>query len=272
MSIRLRLAFCAAGCATVLLLFSGAGGQKTQKPEDIAERSNLAYGSRIALYGIQRNGVIKSQVKLVSPGGVREGTATNKFIRKPKLGEDLLMLNLELGDSKYAIGFDGSKGWILSNGEIQDPPDPETMDAFRKAHLHSYETLLRFKENDAKLEYVGSKQFSPNNELDMLDLTLPDGTQTRYEISRKTGRIIYLGYEDRPINSEAKPARYRLYFKDFRVIQQTLVPFEIQVFRDGVLTEDRKVLEVAYNVQLDEAAFKVENAHKAGDAAKPATP
>lgn len=254
------------------MLFSGAGGQKTPKPEEVAEMANAAYGSRVAIYGIQRNGVIKSHVKLVSPEGVREGTATNKFIRKQKLAEDLLMLNLELGDSKYAIGYDGSKGWILSNGEIQDPPDPETMDAFKKAHLHSYETLLRFKENDAKLEYVGTKEFSPNNALDIIDLTLPDGTQTRYEVSRKFRRVIYLGYEDRPINSEAKPVRYRLYFKDFRVIQQTLVPFEIQVFRDGVLIEERKVLEAAYNVQLDEAAFKVENAHKAGDAAKPATP
>jgi len=272
-STRLRLAVGAAVSATLLLFASAAGGQKpTPKPEDVAERSNAAYGSRIAIYGIQRNGVIKSNVKLLSPDGVREGVATNKFIRKPKLAEDMLMLNLELGQSRYAIGFDGTKGWILSNDEIQDPPDPGTMDAFRKAHLHSYETFLRFKENEAKLEYAGSKQFSPNNELDLVDLTLPDGTKTRYEISRKTGRIIYLDYDERPINTESKSVKYRLYFKDFRVIQQTLVPFEIQVFRDGVLAEERKLLEVAYNVQLDEAAFKVENARKAGEPNKPSEP
>ena len=72
-----------------VLFATGAAGQKTPpKAEDVVERAIYAYGSRPAMYGIQRNGVIKSNVKLTSPDGVREGVATNKFIRKPKLAEE----------------------------------------------------------------------------------------------------------------------------------------------------------------------------------------
>jgi hypothetical protein len=251
----------------------GAGGQKPPpKPEDIVERSILAYGSRPAIYGIQRNGVIKSNLKLTTREGEREGTATSKFIRKPKLAEDLLILTLEFGRSRFVIGFDGKKGWTQDNGEIQDPPPAETIGAFRNAHAHSYETLLRYKENEAKIEYAGNRSFGPNNELDLIDLTLPDGTKTRYEVSRKSARIIYLDYEDQTAGTEAKPVKYRLYFKDFQVIQNTLVPYKIQVFRDGVLSEERKLVEVAFNVQLEESAFKPENANKATETNKPANP
>lgn len=234
--------------------------QKTPKPEDVVERAILAYGSRTALYAVQRNGILRSQIKLITPDGTREGRSTTKFIRKEKLAEDMLMLDLELAGTKFIIGFDGKQVWSLNNGEIQEPP-AETVAAFRGAHLHSYEALLRYKENQAKLEYVGNKLFGPSNELDIIDMTLPDGTRTRYEVSRRSGRIIYLDYEDKPTPT-SMPIKYRLYFKNFRVIQNSLVPYEVQVFRDGKLIEERKLVEVAYDVRLEPAAFKAENANK----------
>lgn len=239
--------------------------QKTPKPEEVAERAIAAYGSRAALYTVQRNGILRGQIKFFSQHGVSEGRTVVKFIRKPKLAEDLLMLDLELPGTKFIIGFDGKQVWTLNNGEVQDPP-PETVAAFRGPHSHSVEAILRYKENDGKLEYVGVKLFGPNNELDLVDLTLPDGARTRYEISRRTGRIIYLDYEDQA-NPDTKPVKYRLYFKDFRVIQNSLVPYEVQVFRDGTMVEERKLVEVAYSVQLEEAAFNVANARKPAEPA-----
>ena len=44
------------------------------------------------------------------------------------------------------------------------------------------------------------------------------------------------------------------------------MPYEIQVFQDGKLVEERKLVEVAYNVQLEDKAFLVENANKPADA------
>lgn len=244
---------------------TGAGAEKNPKPEDIVEFAIKAYyGTRAGLYGIQRNGTLRALVKFITPDGIREGRSITKFIRKEKLSEDLLMIDLELPGTRYTIGFDGKETWAIQDGEIQQPA-PEAVEAFRSAHEHSYEALLRYKENGAKLEYVGMNKFG-TLEMDIVDMIAANGARTRYEISRRTGRILYANYEEK-MESRPEPVKYRLYFKDFRVIQNTLVPYEIQVFQDGKLVEERKVVESVFNVQLDEKAFKAENANKPADTA-----
>jgi len=241
---------------------TGAVAQKKPKPEDIVERSiMLNYGSRAGLYGVQRNGTLRALIKFFTPEGTREGKSVTKFIRKPKLAEDLLMIDLELPGTRYIIGFDGQETWTIQDGEVQKPT-AEAAEAFRSAHEHSYEALLRYKENGSKLEYVGMNKLG-TLEMDIIDMTSPSGARTRYEISRRTGRIIYANYED----SKSTPVKYRLYFKDFKLIQNTWVPTGIQVFQDGKLIEERNLVESVFNIQLDEKAFKAENANKPTDTA-----
>src|SRR5262249_15745699 len=101
-----------------------AGAQKKEKAEDIIERSILIYtygGGRAALYGIQRNGTLRALIKFFTPEGAREGKSVTKFIRKQKLAEDLLMIDLELPGTRYTIGFDGKETWAIQDGEIQKP-------------------------------------------------------------------------------------------------------------------------------------------------------
>src|SRR5215813_10035945 len=172
------------------------GAQKNPKPEDVVERSILFYGSRAALYGIQRNGTQRALIKFYTPEGTREGKSVTKFIRKEKLAEDLLMIDLELPGTRYIIGFDGQETWTIQDGEVQKATQ-EATEAFRSAHEHSYEALLRYKENGSKLEYVGTNKLG-TLEMDIVELIAPSGARTRYEISRRTGRIIYANYEDKP--------------------------------------------------------------------------
>ncbi len=241
------------------------GAQKNPKPEDVVERSIMAYYvNRAGLYAIQRNGTLRALVKFFTPEGVSEGKSVTKFIRKEKLAEDLLMIDLEFPGTKYTIGFDGKETWAIQDGEIQKPT-AEAVEAFRSAHEHSFEALMRYKENGSKLEYVGMNKFG-TLEMDIIDLIAPSGARTRYEISRRTGRIIYANYEDNSASKSA-PVKYRLYFKDFKPIQNTLVPYEIHVFQDGKLVEERRIVESVFSVQLDEKMFKAENANKPAEAA-----
>jgi hypothetical protein len=247
-----------------VIWLTDAGAQKKPKPEDLIERSILIYtygGGRAALYGIQRNGTLRALIKFFTPEGTREGKSVTKFIRKPKLAEDLLMIDLELPSTRYIIGFDGQETWAIQDGEAQKPGE-EAVAAFRSAHEHSYEALLRYKENGSKLEYVGMNKLSTLLEMDIIDMTSPSGARTRYEVSHKSGRIIYANYED----SNPTPVKYRLYYKDFKPVQNTLLPHEIQVFQDGNLIEERRLVEATFNTQLDEKAFKAENANKPPDA------
>lgn len=266
-NVRSRAVIAAVAAAALALCLQPVRAQKnakaTIKAEDVVERAIFAYGTRAALYTIQANGILRGLIKFVTPEGVREGRTVTKFIRKAKLSEDLMILDLDLPGTKYMIGFDGEKMWTINNG-VAEEPSAETVAAFRRAHEHSYEALLRYKENDGKLEYFGTKQFGPNNELDLVELTLPGDVKTRYEISRRTGRVIYLNYEEKLV-PDAPPIKYRLYFKDFRYIQNSLVPYEVLVYRDGEVVEERKLVEVAYSVRLESDAFKVENANKPAD-------
>lgn len=239
--------------------------QKNPKPEDIVELAIRSYyGTRAGLYGIQRNGTLRAQVKLITSDGIREGKSVTRFIRKEKLAEDLLMIDLEFPGTKYTIGFDGNETWTILDGEIQKPTT-EAVESFRSAHEHGYEALLRYKENGSKLEYAGTNKLG-TLDMDLIDMTSPSGVRTRYEISRRTGRIIYLNYEDKSA-PDSPPVKYRLYFKTFKPIQNTWVPYEIQVFQDGKVVEERKLVESVFNIQLDEKSFKAENANKPADAA-----
>jgi hypothetical protein len=243
---------------------SEVSADKNTKPEDVVEKTILAYGSRAAFYGIQRNGILRALVKFHTPEGVREGKSALKFIRKEKQGEDLRIIELELPGTRYMIGFDGKTIWSIHDGEIQTPSQQE-VNAFRGGHEHSYETLLRYKENNSKLEFVESKNLG-TFDLNIIDLISPEGMRTRYEISRRTYRILYLSYEDRP-DPKSEPVKYRLNFKNFQYIQNTLVPYETLVFQNGKLIEERKIVEAAFNVQLDEKSFKAENANKPAEPA-----
>ena len=146
-----------AGATAVLcfgLLFSPIGlvrADKNPKPEDVVERAIAFYGSRAALYTVQRNGTLRALVKLFTPEGKREGKSVTKFIRKEKMKDDLLMIDLDFPDTRYIVGFDGKDAWSISNGEVQAMSN-DAAKAFRAAHEHSYEALLRYKENDGKLE------------------------------------------------------------------------------------------------------------------------
>jgi hypothetical protein len=248
----------------LLVIIAASSGEvsaqkKNPKPEDIVERSILAYGSRAAIYGVQRTGRVGALVKFHTPDGIREGRSTLKFLRKQKMSEDLLMIELDMPDTKYMIGFDGTETWSVHDGQAQKP-GPEEVKALRSAHEHSYDAILRYRENNSKLEYVSNKNFGVLI-IDIVDLVTPEGVRTRYEISRKTGRILYLDYEDKS-DPKADPVKYRINFKDFRPVQNMYIPYETVVFKDGALVEERKIVEAAFNVQLDENAFKQENANR----------
>ncbi len=233
------------------VLFVTAQAQKTPNVEKLVEFAKLNYGLLIT----QTNGTIKNNLKLINGDQVREGRSTLKFIRKPKLMEDLVILELDLPDTKFTMGFDGQKTWALNNTERTEL-SPELSDAFRSSYAHSYEALLRYKEDGNKVEYVDTKKIA-SLEIDTIDLTTADGQKTRYEVSRRSGRILYLEYETKPTTPEAKPIKYRLHYKDFKVVQNTIIiPYKTVVYENDVIVEERTVIEAAFGGQMEEKIFK----------------
>lgn len=241
------------GLLTLAMLFSSftAMAQKVPSVEKLVDFARANYGTLV----LQKNGTIKNNLKLISGDNIREGRSTLKFIHKPKLMEDLVILELELPDTKFTMGFDGEKTWALNNGERTEL-SPELATAFRSSYAHSYEALLRYKEDGSKIEYIDTKKIA-SLEIDIIDLTMADGTKTRYEVSRRTGRVLYLEYETKPTTPDSKPIKYRLHFKDFKVVQNTIIiPYTTVVYENDVIVEERTIIEAAFGVQLEEKLFK----------------
>jgi hypothetical protein len=251
----------------VLFTSSTVLAQKTPNVEKLIEFARANY---LALV-LQNNGVIKNNLKLIQGDQVREGRSTLKFIRKPKLMQDLVILELDLPDTKFTMGFDGEKTWARSNGERTEL-SPELAAAFRSSYAHSYEALLRYKEDGSKIEYVDTKKIA-SLEIDIIDLTTTDGLKTRYEVSRRSGRVLYLEYETKPATPDAKPLKYRLHFKDFKVVQNAIIiPYTTVVYENDVIVEERTVIEAAFNAQLEEKTFKPDAPAEKPEEKKEATP
>jgi hypothetical protein len=227
--------------------------EKTPTVDKLVEFAIQNYGGRPAIFTIQKNGIVKNNLKLINGENIREGRTTTKFIRKPKSTEDLVILELDLPETKFTMGFDGEKSWATNNGEKAEL-SPELSNAFRTSYTHGYEALLRYKEDGGKVEFVETKKMA-SLEIDVIDLTAADGTKTRYEVSRRTGRILQLEYETKGV--DGNPTKYRLLYQDFKIVQNSVVvPYKTVVYENGTKVEERTIIEAAYGVQLEEKVFK----------------
>ncbi len=227
--------------------------EKTPTVDKLVEFAIQNYGGRQAIFTVQKNGIVKNNLKLINGENIREGRTVTKFIRKPKSTEDLVILELDLPETKFTMGFDGEKSWATNNGEKAELSS-ELASAFRTSYTHGYESLLRYKEDGGKVEFVETKKMA-SLEIDVIDLTSADGSKTRFEVSRRTGRILQLEYETKGV--DGNPTKYRLLYQDFKIVQNlVVVPYKTVVYENGVKVEERTIIEAAYGVQLEEKSFK----------------
>lgn len=238
---------------STVLLTGAVWAQKPTSAEKLVDFARLQYGT----YTFQKNGTIKSNLKLGTGTNVRDARSTLKFLRKPKLAEDLVILELELPDSRFTMGFDGENTWAKNNGEKTEL-SADLSEAFRASYLHSFEALLRYKEDGSKITYIETKKIA-SLEVDILDLTMANGMKTRYEVSRRSGHVLSLEYETKPASPDAKPVKYRLNFRDFKVVQNTIIlPYKTVVFENDVQVEERTIIEASFNGQLEDKNFKAD--------------
>jgi hypothetical protein len=102
---------------------------------------------------------------------------------------------------------------------------------------------------------------------------MADGQKTRYEVSRRSGHILYLEYETKPAAPEAKPIKYRLHFKDFKVVQNSvIIPYKTVVYENDVIVEERTIIEVAFAGQMEEKGFKPDAPPDEAEAKKDSPP
>jgi hypothetical protein len=152
---------------------------------------------------------------------------------------------------EYSLIFDDGKLWGVINGAAFTPKQ-EASDEFISQHHHSIEALLRYKECGSTVTLVG-KDAQKGLDLFVLDLTDKDKRKTRYYISARSLRILWLEYEE---GNPGAAVKYTRKFFDYRIVQQTLVPYRIILTTDGRQSQETRVLTITYGVRVSDSIFK----------------
>jgi hypothetical protein len=220
--------------------------------EQIVESVILVYGSRAALDQIRRNGVERGKItRFTAEGNTEEANYERRFVRGESLEKDKIRLDQKLPTMEYSLIYGGGKLWGIINGAAFTPRQDAAAN-FLSQHHHSIDSLLRYKECGSTITLVGKDQ-QKGLDLYIIELLDKEKRKTRYYISARSLRILWLEYED-PATGGA-PIKFTKRFLDYRPVQQTLVPYRTVLLEDGRQSQETRVLTITYGVKVDDAIF-----------------
>ena len=232
-----------------------AAAQKDPTVEQIIETSINIYGTRPGLAQVRRNGWERGRLTSIADDGrTEDGTYERRFIRGESLDKDKVRLDQKMPNLEYSLVYGEGKTWGYLNGATFTPRE-EAANGFLAQMWHGLDALLRYKENESTLTLVG-KDKQQNVDLYVVEVADKQGRKTRYYISQKFFRVLWLEYEAPASDGSGKTVKYMRKFYDYQYIQGTLVPKRIVFFEDGKQKQEVRVLSVTYGIKMDDTLFK----------------
>ena len=223
--------------------------------EQVAESAVFLYGGRELLAKIRRNGVERGRIckPTCDVGKTEEATYDRRFVRGESMDKDKIRLDQKMPTLEYSLIYGSGRLWGIINGSSFTPRQ-DAADAFLAQHRHSIDNLLRYKENGSTVTLIG-KDKQKGLDLFVVDVINKDKQSTRYYISSKTLRVLWLEYEE-PAPGGSTPLKYSRKFMDYRYAQGTLVPYRSVLLEEGKQIQETRILNVTYGTKLDDALFK----------------
>lgn len=247
--------FFAPRCAT-------AQQSKDFTADQIAESVILISGSRPALAQVRKTGVETGRItRMASEGRAEEVRYIRRFTTAEKMEKDKIRVDQKTPQAEYTLIKNGERVFGVING-APFTPRAETTAEFMSHQTRSLDALLRYKENDGKVTSAG-KDKQQGLELYVLDLIDKANNKTRYFISVRSLRVLWLEYEETP-PEQSTPVKYMKRFYDYRYAQNTLVPYRTVVYVDGKQVLETRVMTVTYGVRTDDAIFQHPDAATGG--------
>jgi len=257
-----KLRILAVALATSALLLSisplsRADDPKAPTAEQIGETVILFAGGgmgRVTLNQIRRNGVERGRLTRTGQDGrVEEVRYELRFVRGDKPEKDKVRFDSKTPQAEYSLVYGGGRVFGLVNGSIFTPRADATA-GFIAQQAHSIDALLRYKENESKLTSAG-KDKQQGVDLYVIDLTDKANRKTRYFISARTFRVLWLDYEEIPPGSTTA-VKYTRRFYDYRMAQSTWVPYRTVLLEDGKQTSETRILTITYGVKMEDSLFQ----------------
>ena len=232
----------------------GPDDQKQFTVEQIVESVILIYGTRPGLEQVRRFGIERGKITRFLPEGTtEEASYERRFVRGENLDKDKIRIDQKLPNMEYSLVYGGGKLWGVINGAMFTPRQ-DAAENFLSQHHHSIDSLLRYKEGGSTITLVGKEQ-QKGLDLYVVDLVDTDKRKTRFYISVRSLRILWLEYEA-PAVSGASTIKYTKKFFDYRLVQQTLVPYRTVLMEDGRQSQELRIQTLTYGAKVDDDVFK----------------
>jgi hypothetical protein len=225
---------------------------KNVTAEQVAESVIVVYGGSLAgrenLKQIRRTTIENGKMIVTNAEGVNEQVAyARRVTRGDSLEKEKIRLDQEFPNAKYALIYNDNKVVGLYNDSAFTPRE-DAAKAFQNQIWHGLEALLRDKENGSTLNLVGREK-SGGVDLYTLEVTDKEKRQTKFYISAKTFKVLWLEYT-------ADGVKYKRKFYDYRYAQGTLVPYRIVLLADDKQIEEATVSTSTFGQKLDEEIYK----------------
>jgi hypothetical protein len=227
---------------------------KNYTAEQIVETTISIYGTRPGLALVRRNGWERGRMTSVSEDGrTEDGTYERRFVRGESIEKDKVRLDQKTPTQEYALVYSDGKTFGLIK-ESSFTPRQDAATSFLSQMWHGLDALLRYKENGSTITLVG-KDKQQNIDLYVIDLVDKEKRRTRYYISQKYFRVLWLEYEASP-SAGATPVKYVRKFYDYQYIQSTLVPKRTVLFEDGKQRQETRLMNITYGIRMDDTIFQ----------------
>jgi hypothetical protein len=224
---------------------------KNLTAEQVAESVVYVYSGatgREGLKQIRRTTIESGRLSLTNADGTNNRvTYERRVLRGENLEKERVRLDQEFPNAKYALIYNDKKIVGLYNESVFAPRD-DASKAFQNQIWHGLEALLRYKENGSTLELSGREKFM-GVDFYVLQVTDKENRKTKFFISAKTFRVMWLEYTDETV-------KYVRKFYDYRAAQGTLVPYRTVLLANDKQIEETTISTSTFGQKLDEEIFK----------------
>jgi hypothetical protein len=223
---------------------------KNPTAEVIAESVIYVYGlggGRATLNQIRKTALERGKISLVNGEGKTDQVTYQRWTQRAEtLAKEKIRLDQEFPNARFALVFNDQKIFGIVDDQVFVPRD-DASKAFENQIVHGLEALLRYKENESKIELNGKEKIL-GVEYYFLDVTDKQSRKTRFYISAKSFRVMMLDYEHEGI-------KYRRKFYDYNYAQGTLVPFRTTLWAGDKLIEETEIGTITFGQKVDDALF-----------------
>jgi len=229
---------------------------KNVTAEAVVEWVIAIYGGGIGrpvLDQVRRNGNEQGEiVKISADGRTETANYSWRFIRGASGDKDKIRVDQKSPTLEYALVFNAGQTFGIMNGAAFVPRQ-EATDSFLNQQRRGLDALLRYKENESSITLL-NREKQKGLDLYVVEVTDKEKRHTRYYISSRTLRVLWLEYEEP--GAAGTPVNFVKKFSDYRYAQNTLIPKHTELFEDGKQTQEMTIKTITYGVRMDDALFQ----------------